>query len=140
MASGLTAFDTPTPPHPKKELQVGPLSREFLWIFSSNLPGNFALKNGKDFWVNFSGLRFPRKRSTRTPQKNRGKFGAKFGRKIRKIRGTCVLQLFWPKELGQATGAGKTNVYPPPLEDDPSVLTSVGPLENPNPEAAKYTK
>ena len=35
------------------------LSRDLLWIFSSNLPGNFALKNGGEFWWIFSGLRFP---------------------------------------------------------------------------------
>ena len=37
-----------------------PLSRNILWIFFSYLPGNFALKNGGDFWWIFSGLRFPR--------------------------------------------------------------------------------
>ena len=26
------------------------LSKKILWIFSSNLPGNFALKSGGDFW------------------------------------------------------------------------------------------
>ena len=36
------------------------LSRNILWIFFSYLPGNFALKNGGDFWWIFSGLRFPR--------------------------------------------------------------------------------
>ena len=30
--------------------RIGPLSRKLLWIFSSNLPGNFALKNARDFW------------------------------------------------------------------------------------------
>ena len=38
--------------------------------------------------------------STKTPQKIRGKFGAKFGStfgmKIRKVREIFVLQLFWP--------------------------------------------
>ena len=36
------------------------LSRRILWIFFSCLPGNFALKNGGDFWWIFSGLRLPR--------------------------------------------------------------------------------
>ena len=35
------------------------LSRKPLWIFSSTLPGNFALKNGGIFWWIFPGLRFP---------------------------------------------------------------------------------
>ena len=34
------------------------LSRNILWIFFSYLPGNFALKKGRDFWWIFSGLRF----------------------------------------------------------------------------------
>ena len=71
------------------------------WIFFSCLPGNLALKKGRDFWVNFFWSPFPTKRSTKTPQKIGGKFGAKFGEKfgteIWKIRGTFVLQLFWPK-------------------------------------------
>ena len=37
-----------------------PLPRKTLWIFFPYLPGNFALKNGGDFWWIFSGLRFPR--------------------------------------------------------------------------------
>ena len=36
------------------------LPRRILWIFFSCLPGNFALKNGGDFWWIFSGLRLPR--------------------------------------------------------------------------------
>ena len=35
------------------------LSRNFLRIFFPRLPGNFALKNGGNFWWIFSGLRFP---------------------------------------------------------------------------------
>ena len=34
-------------------------SRQILWIFSTDLPGYLALKNGGDFWWTFSG--FPRK-------------------------------------------------------------------------------
>ena len=53
---------------------------------------------GEFFWSPF-----PTKRSTKTPRKIRGKFGAKFGAKfgtkIRKIRGTFVLQLCWPNTM-----------------------------------------
>ena len=45
---------------------------------------------------NFSGLRYPTKRSSKTPQNIWGKFGAKFGAKNRKIRGTFFLRFFWP--------------------------------------------
>ena len=74
----------------------------FWWIFSSNSPGNFALKNGGDFWYFFAGLRLPRDKA-RKLLKNLGKFGAKFGvkfgEKFWKVRETFVLQLFWPKKL-----------------------------------------
>ena len=80
-----------------------PLSRNLLWIFSWNLPGNFALKNSGIFGDFFVWSPFRTKRSTKTPQTIRGKFGAKFGAKsvteIQKIRGTFVLQLFWPNSL-----------------------------------------
>ena len=72
---------------------LGPLSRKLLWIFSSNLPGNFALKNARDFWSIFSGLRFPRNEARKFGE-NSVKFGAKFGTRIQRIRGTFVLQLF----------------------------------------------
>ena len=52
-------------------LEVCPLSRELLWIFSSSLPGNSALKNGGIFGE-FKFLiwsPFPTKRSTKTHQK-----------------------------------------------------------------------
>ena len=72
------------------------LSRKLLWIFSSNLPGNFALKNGGAFWGIFSGLNFPRNEAPKL--KNLGKFRSNIrGTTIRKIRGTFVLQLFRPK-------------------------------------------
>ena len=52
---------------------------------------------GEFFWSPFPG-----KRSTKNPGKIRRKFGEKFGAKsgtkIRKTRGTFVLQLFWPKK------------------------------------------
>ena len=53
--------------------------------------------------MNYFWSPFPTKRSTKTPQKNRGIFGAKFGAKlgteIRKIWGTFVLQLLWPNKM-----------------------------------------
>ena len=62
----------------------------------------------------------PTKRSTKSPWKIRwkfgAKFGAKFGTKIRKIRETFVLQLFWRnKRLLQKSKEDKratTNVQP----------------------------
>ena len=51
------------------------------------------------FLVNFFWSPFPTKRSTKTHQKIRGKFGAKFGTKILKIRDTFVLQFFWPSNF-----------------------------------------
>ena len=45
------------------------LSRKILWIFFSDLPGNFALKNGGDFWWIFSGLRFPRNEARKLLEK-----------------------------------------------------------------------
>ena len=46
-----------------------PLSRNILWIFSSNLPGNFALKNGGDFWWIFSGLHLPQNEARKLLEK-----------------------------------------------------------------------
>ena len=45
------------------------LSRRILWIFFSRLPGNFALKNGGDFWRIFSGLRLPRNEARKVLEK-----------------------------------------------------------------------
>ena len=79
------------------------LSRNILWIRFLCLPGNFALKKGGDFWWIFSGLRFPRNEARKLLEKfgenSEQNSGAKFGTKIRKIRGAFVLQLFWPKEM-----------------------------------------
>ena len=72
-------------------------SSGFLFKFAWKM---FELKNGGGFWWIFFWSPFPMKGSTKT--KLRGTFGAKsgakFGTKIRTIRGTFVLQLFWPKE------------------------------------------
>ena len=66
--------------------------------FLFKLAWEFCIENCGGFLVNFFWSPFPTKRSTKTHQKIRGKigakFGAKFGTKIRKIRGTFVLQLF----------------------------------------------
>ena len=61
------------------QASICPLSKKLLWIFYSNLPGNFALKNGGDFWWIFSGLRFP--------QNEARKLLEKFGKIRSKIRG-----------------------------------------------------
>ena len=67
------------------------------------LLGNFALKNGGDFWWICSGLRFPRNEARKILEKfgeySEQNSGEKFGTKIRKIRGTFALQLSWPNVL-----------------------------------------
>ena len=40
-----------------------------VWMFSTDLPGDLALKNGRDFLINYLWSPFPRKESTETPQK-----------------------------------------------------------------------
>ena len=57
-----------------------PLSRECLWIFSSNLRGNFALKNGGDFFC--SGL-LSHEMKNKNSSKNSGKIRSKIRGKIR---------------------------------------------------------
>ena len=68
-------------------LLLRPLSRKLLWTFLRICPGILHLKNGRFFWWIFFWSLFPTKRSTKTRTK------------IRKIRGTVVLQLFWPKNF-----------------------------------------
>ena len=51
------------------EISHCPLSRKLLWIFSSNLPGNFAVKMAGSFSHTFSGSRrFPRNELSDPPQ------------------------------------------------------------------------
>ena len=73
----------------------------FFFVF----PWEFCVEKWRGFLVDFFWSPFPTKRSTKTPQKIRGKFGkefgAKSGTKIRKIRGTFVLRLFWPYSFRQ---------------------------------------
>ena len=68
--------------------------------FCSYLPGGLVLKKGGDFWWIFCGLRFPGNKTRKTLEHFRENseqvLGAKFVTKNRKIRGTFVLQLFWP--------------------------------------------
>ena len=52
--------------------------------------------------MNFFWSPSPTKWSTKTPQKIRGKFGAKLGTKNQKLRETFVLQLFWPNKISEA--------------------------------------
>ena len=65
------------------------LPRRILWIFSSCLPGNFALKNGGDFWWIFSGLRLPRNEARKVLEKFRENSeqnsGQNSGRKFEKF-------------------------------------------------------
>ena len=76
------------------------LQKHFVNIFFV-FAWEFCIEKWRGFLVNFFWSPFPTKRSTKNPRKIRGKFGAKFGAKsgtkIWKIRGTFVLQLFWPK-------------------------------------------
>ena len=61
-----------------------PLSRKLLWILFSNLSGNFASKNAREFWLRSSGLRSHKtkhEKSSKFSGKIRSKFGAKFGTK-----------------------------------------------------------
>ena len=75
------------------------LQKNFMNIFFV-FAWEFCIEKWQGFLVNFFWSPSPTKRSTKSPRKIRGKFGAKsgakFGTKIRKIRETFVLQLFWP--------------------------------------------
>ena len=83
-------------------ITVPALQKHFVNVFFV-FAWEFCVEKRRGFLVNFFWSPFPTKRSTKTPRKIRGKFGAKFGAKfgtkIRKIRGTFVLQLFWPKRI-----------------------------------------
>ena len=58
-----------TPPPPCQFPLLPALQKHFVNIFSSYLPGNFALKNGGDFWQIFPGLRFPRNEAQKILEK-----------------------------------------------------------------------
>ena len=99
------------------------LSRKCLWIFFSCLPGNLHWKTagifGEFFLVSVSHEPKHEKSS-----KIRGKFGAKFrakfGTKIRKIRGTFVLQLFWPNQFPATESGLRTRLFKEPkVETEP---------------------
>ena len=70
-----------------KIITLSALQKTFV-DFSSNLPGNLALKNGGEFWLIFL-VSVSHETNTKTPQKIRGQFGAKFaanlGRKSEKF-------------------------------------------------------
>ena len=72
----------------------------------------FCIEKWRGFLVNFFWSPSPTKRSTKSPRKIRGKFGAKFGAKfgtkIRKIRETFVLQLFWPNFFQSSPDRGQS--------------------------------
>ena len=74
---------------PPPILLLWPLSRNILWIFSSRLPGNFALKNGGDFSWFFSGLRLPQSEARKLlktfGENSEQNSGQNSGRKIEKF-------------------------------------------------------
>ena len=82
----------------EENLTLHALQKTFVDFFFE-VDWGFCIEKWRGFLVNFFWSPSPTKRSTKTPGKLRGKFGAKFGTKIRKIRGTFVLQLFWPKAI-----------------------------------------
>ena len=88
---------------PRLKLSLCLLSRRILWIFFLVFAWEFCIEKWRGFLLNCFWSPSPTKRNTKNPRKIRekfgAKFGAKFGTKIRKIRGTFVLQLFWPKKL-----------------------------------------
>ena len=74
-----------------------PALQKNLWIsFFRVFAWEFCIEKWRGFFVNFFWSPSPTKRSTKSPRKIRGKFGVKFGMKLREIRETFVLQLFWP--------------------------------------------
>ena len=95
------------------------LQKNFVNIFSV-FAWEFCIEKWRGFLVNFFWSLSPAKRSTKSPRKIRGKFGAKsgakFGPKIRKIRETFVLQLFWPKSSLLRTLLRSTCLYWKPLQ------------------------
>ena len=71
-----------------KLLTLPALQKNFVNIFSC-LPGNFALKNGGDFWRFFSGLRLPRNEARKVLEKfgenSEQNSGQNSGRKFEKF-------------------------------------------------------
>ena len=83
----------------KQFLTVPALQKHFvniLFVFAWEC----CIEKRRGFLVNFFWSPFPTKRSTKTPRKfgenSEQNWGRKCGPKISKIRGTFVLQLFWP--------------------------------------------
>ena len=79
------------PQYGKEFLTLPALQKTFV-DFSFEFAWEFCIEKGRGFLVNFFWSPFPTKRSTKTPQTIRGKFGAKFGAKFgmkfQKIRET----------------------------------------------------
>ena len=92
---------------------------DFFYVFA----WGFGIKRWRGFLVNFqwSPWCFPRNKAQKIlnhfGRKLGGKFGKKIGTKIRQIRGTFVLQLFWPnneEKRGENGTFGTILETPPP--------------------------
>ena len=84
------------------------LSRKhFCEYFFSRLPGNFALKNGGDFWWIFSGLRFPRNEARKILEKfgknSEQNSGQNSGRKFYKFGELSVCSFSDLKNVSQVS-------------------------------------
>ena len=108
--------------YPAVRVALPALQKNFVNIFFV-FAWEFCIEKWRGFLVNFFWSPSPTKRSTKNPRKIRGKFGAKFGAKfgtkIRKIRETFVLQLFYPAVRGSLSfrrrvGFGPTGDHPAP--------------------------
>ena len=87
-------IQSPEPPR-KEDSKPCWLSRKLLWIFSSDLAGDSAVKNVGDFLVEFQFLRFPIDKEGNVLNKfgQTRSFFLYSGRK--RIQGLVVLRLFW---------------------------------------------
>ena len=78
--------------------------------FFPYLPGNFALKNGGDFWWIFSGLRFPRNEARKILRKfgenSGGNSGQNPGRKFEKFGELSFCDFSDLKKLNLVFGVG----------------------------------
>ena len=72
-----------------EKITLPALQKNFVNIFFSCLPGNFALKNGGDFWLIFSGLCLPRNEARKVLKKigenSEQNSGQNAGRKFEKF-------------------------------------------------------
>ena len=86
------------------------LSKRILWIIFSCLPGNYALKNGGDFWWIFSGLRLPRNEARKILEK--------FGENSEQNSGKNSGRKFWKFgelsfcNFSDLTSCKKSDIFP----------------------------